>query len=65
MKKVKLTGKLSLNKQSISKLNDDQMTSLQGGVCTNGGSGCSGAGRPCASIRCVVTGGTCNYCNHQ
>ena len=32
MKKVKLTGKLSLNKETISKLNDDQMKNVIGGV---------------------------------
>ena len=31
MKKLKLTGKLSLNKETISKLNDDEMNGVHGG----------------------------------
>jgi natural product precursor len=31
MKKIKLNGKLSLNKETISKLNDEQMNKVQGG----------------------------------
>ena len=31
MKKIKLDGKLSLNKETIAKLNDDQMNGVKGG----------------------------------
>ena len=31
MKKVKFDGKLSLNKETIAKLNDEQMKSINGG----------------------------------
>lgn len=32
MKKVKITGKLSLNKETIAKLNEDQMNRIKGGL---------------------------------
>ena len=32
MKKMKLNGKLSLNKETIVKLNDDQMHAVRGGI---------------------------------
>ncbi len=32
MKKMKLNGKLSLNKETIAKLNDDQMNGVKGGI---------------------------------
>jgi len=32
MKKVKFTGKLSLNKETVAKLNDDQMKHINGGA---------------------------------
>ena len=32
MKKLKLIGKLTLNKETVSKLNDDQMVTFKGGV---------------------------------
>jgi natural product precursor len=31
MKKVKLNGRLSLNKETVSRLNDNQMESIKGG----------------------------------
>jgi hypothetical protein len=34
MKKVKLTGKLSLNKETVTKLNNEQMNSINGGYFT-------------------------------
>ena len=46
MKKIKLGGKLSLNKETIAKLNDEQMNDVKGGAftsiisCANGGSRC-------------------------
>lgn len=33
MKKIKLNGKLKLNKETIAKLNDEQMNSVKGGDC--------------------------------
>ena len=32
MKKIKLDGKLKLNKETIAKLNDEQMSSAKGGA---------------------------------
>ena len=32
MKKIKLNGKLSLNKETIAKLNDDQLNDVVGGA---------------------------------
>lgn len=32
MKKIKLDGKLSLNKETVAKLNDDQMNEVKGGL---------------------------------
>lgn len=45
MKKIKLDGKLKLNKETIAKLNDEQMNEVKGGLlsifsCKNGGSRC-------------------------
>ncbi len=33
-KKIKLNGKLSFNKETIAKLNDDQMNNIEGGTIT-------------------------------
>lgn len=47
MEKVKLTGKLSLNKETIAELTKDQMSKLQGGNCnytTIGGKSCTAFG---------------------
>jgi len=41
MKKIKLNGKLSLNKETIAKLNDDQMNSVKGGGILSIGKMCS------------------------
>ncbi|HWY37558.1 MAG TPA: class I lanthipeptide [Bacteroidia bacterium] len=49
MKKLKLSGKLSLNKETITKLNENQMGSLKGGVCTYIPTGC-----PTAHVSCVL-----------
>jgi len=35
MKKIKLDGKLKLNKETIAKLNDDQMNEVKGGAGTS------------------------------
>ena len=40
MKKIKLNGKLNLNKETISKLNDPQMRDVKGGADTNSKYGC-------------------------
>ena len=32
MKKIKINGKLSLNKETVSKLSDDQMKNVNGGA---------------------------------
>lgn len=46
MKKIKLDGKLKLNKETIAKLNNEQMDNVKGGAltsiisCKNGGSRC-------------------------
>ena len=37
MKKVKFTGKLSLNKETIAKLNDEQMNAVKGGAAEAAG----------------------------
>lgn len=62
MKKIQLTGKLSLNKQTVSKLNDAQMQNLKGGAwftlyhcdktrnCPT--AGCPTAGCPTATCYC-------------
>lgn len=39
MKKVKLTGKLSLNKETIAKLNQEQMNAIIGGDLLSVGCG--------------------------
>jgi len=41
MKKINLNGKLSLKKETIAKLNDEQMKLVNGGACTIQGSGCN------------------------
>lgn len=65
MKKVKLSGKLSLNKETIERLNDGQMNMLNGGgsssyTCCSGSwnhSSCSGqqCGGTIASDTCTQT----------
>ena len=52
MKKVKLNGRLSLNKETIAKLNDNQMNDVRGGkgggvlsisrYCSHTATGCFG-----------------------
>lgn len=56
MKKVNLTGKLSLNKETIANLNNDQMQSIKGGVCTGRKTGCTGPDAPCISDGCPTGG---------
>lgn len=41
MKKIKLNGKLSLNKETITKLNDDQMNGVKGGGFMSITAGCT------------------------
>lgn len=54
MKKIKLDGKLSLNKETIAKLNDNQMSHIVGGntVQTN-------CGETCEFTTCERTTETC------
>ena len=54
MKKVKFEKKLSLNKETISKLNKDQMNNVKGGqmilslvTCRSAVSKCAGCGNTC------------------
>ncbi len=49
MKKVKFNGKLSLNKETIAKLNDEQMNVVNGGATARG---CTTLARSCNT--CVV-----------
>jgi hypothetical protein len=44
MKKLKLTGKLSLNKETVTKLTEEQLAKLNGGICnyTQNGRSCTG-----------------------
>jgi hypothetical protein len=52
MKKIKLDGKLSLNKETIAKLNDEQMNGVKGGLlsisnhCSHCHGNCSCPGEP-------------------
>jgi natural product precursor len=53
MKKIKLDGKLKLNKETIAKLNDEKMEMIKGGsdrLCTN---------IPCATLGCPTALSTC------
>jgi hypothetical protein len=58
MKKVTLTGKLSLNKETVTKLNDAQMGVIKGGVIleaearpksSRNGTGCCGTKLLCCT----------------
>lgn len=58
MKKVKFEGKLSLNKETISKLNENQMNQIKGGwlwTLIN----CASARCPNSLQTCVTEGATC------
>lgn len=68
MKKIKFTGKLSLNKETVTKLNDKQMGKVEGGgTFTNGCTdGCTsktslGSAWNCSAANCTAdcTGFTC------
>lgn len=65
MKKVNLTGKLSLKKETIAKLNDEQMLLINGGVCTLRGTGCTANTNPCLqTIEATCNGPvSCNGAN--
>jgi natural product precursor len=60
MKKVKFSGKLNLNKETIVILNDSQMTTVQGGdsyvssvgPCYSKGYACAPASESCAMLSC-------------
>ena len=57
MKKIQLKGKLSLNKETIAKLNDEQMGDVKGGkgVETSLEYGCQSFNQK----SCLYTGGAC------
>jgi hypothetical protein len=52
MKKVKFTGKLSLNKETVTKLNDAQMGVVKGGEEAGGLSWFKPKSRCCGSFLC-------------
>jgi hypothetical protein len=54
MKKIKLQGKLSLNKETVSKLNDSEMKKINGGIMTKV------TAFNCASAWCLPTWINCN-----
>lgn len=53
MKKIKLTGKLSLNKETITKLNDDQMNQVEGGATVM---------TQCDQVTCNIQTNSCIGC---
>ena len=63
MKKINFSGKLSLNKETISKLNNEQMNAVNGGetaayTCCNVGSWNHSS---CSGQKCgIATNNTCN-----
>ncbi|MCD6020036.1 MAG: hypothetical protein K0S53_3157 [Bacteroidetes bacterium] len=63
MKKVTFTGKLSLNKETIAKLNNEQMSAVKGGgrtdACTLPVGSCV-TDATCVE-HCSGAGGTCSY----
>jgi hypothetical protein len=62
MKKVKFEGKkLSLNKKTIAKLNEGEMSQIQGGLCTNL-STCSAVTCSCTACPSPVGCGTFVTC---
>ena len=66
MKKIKLNGKLSLNKETIARLNDDEMNGVKGGrfPVASIGKNCShmGAGKCGPGGNRPITNGI--FCNH-
>ncbi|SDD09895.1 class I lanthipeptide [Williamwhitmania taraxaci] len=74
MKKVKLTGKLYLNKETIANLNDEQMTHIHGGEAFVSIYYCKSKRQACdpgpdtldvsLQVTCnCCTGGLCNTCD--
>ncbi len=57
MKKVKFEGKLSLNKETIAKLNDAQMKNVNGGATEWTGGACFFSLRTCniENCNCIKT----------
>jgi len=51
MKKLKMQGKLSLNKETVTQLNNEQMANVQGGGVTS-------IGRECTKINRTQCAGT-------
>lgn len=69
MKKIKLKGKLSLNKETIAKLNDEQMGNVIGGDVFTSIFACKKS-KDCTTlftdqaVSCIsCTGDLCNTCN--
>lgn len=70
MKKIKFTGKLSLNKETIARLDDQQMNAINGGyyktdepACNQVTTDCQPATITCNALtehRCVIRTYTCN-----
>lgn len=61
MKKIKFEGKLTLNKETIAKLNDNQMSKVNGGwlwTLIN----CASARCPNSLVTCPSAGVSCNTC---
>jgi len=59
MKKIKLNSKLSLNKETVAKLNDTQMNAINGGGATGGGGGENPGARPTVFL-CTSTSSGCS-----
>ncbi len=50
MKKIKIQGKLSLNKSTIASLNAEQLNQIKGGGYNNGGGASKGCTDGCTSL---------------
>ncbi len=65
MKKINIQGKLNLNKETITRLNDQNMATIQGGLRmiqdSDGPVTTGGNSSPCNPQTCG--GGTCIYLN--
>lgn len=72
MKKINIQGKLNLNKETVTRLNDQAMASIQGGLellktttgSSNGGPvTTAGNSSPCNPQTCGSPASTCIYLN--
>lgn len=61
MKKIKLDGKLSLNKETIAKLNDEQMSEVKGGEKTRSCETSQCPSTPANPSTCGTPESTCVY----